>query len=310
MSRSKVSKFSKLDPVHLLDGLFVPVAKKGEAMYDVQGEFDGGTTSFKGCQLDATHQSVLLAVSARTSRAGAKVVVINGASTDPYAMRVLLPLKVEGKAAEADFSVVQCTAYSLLTDAGIEPNSAGYKKLKELLHEMTTVSLRRDYKGFGGTSSLLSASWKDDGTVSVTLNWRMTEAILGGQNVKISLHERHELGKRTYAAQILHTWLSGYIRLGGDLMAGRGAEIDTLVRHVWGKRPCNDNVMKQRRIRIRKALEKINNLEGWICRFKATHVFVYRPKELPWGNDAITPGEQSEYERQLIDEIQMLSNGR
>lgn len=41
MSRSKISKFAKLDPAHVLDGLFVPVYKKGLALYDVKGNFDG-----------------------------------------------------------------------------------------------------------------------------------------------------------------------------------------------------------------------------------------------------------------------------
>jgi hypothetical protein len=307
MSRSKISKFCKLDPAHLLDGLFVPVAKKGEALYDVSDKFDGGKISFKGCQLGASHQSVLLAVAARTSRAGKEAVVINCRSNDLSAILALKPLKIEGEASKADFSVVQCTAYSLLTDASIEPNGAGYKKLKVLLHELATVTLMRDLEGGGGTSTLLSAKWKADGTIFVTLNWRMTDAILGGQNIQISLHERHELGDRAYVAQILHAWLSGHIRLGGQLMAGRGAKIDTLIKHVWGTRPCSDDVLKKRRGRILEALCKIGNLPSWVCRIEGTHAFITRLKEIR--NDDITPGQYSEYDRQILNDVTASSFG-
>jgi hypothetical protein len=80
MSRSKVSSFAKVDPAHLLDGLFTPTAKKGEALYAVEGSFDGVAIKFKGVQMGVGHQSLLLAISGRTARqpmAGSVIVTGN-----------------------------------------------------------------------------------------------------------------------------------------------------------------------------------------------------------------------------------------
>jgi hypothetical protein len=63
-------------------------------------------------------------------------------------------------------------------------------------------------------------------------------------------------------------------------MAGEGAEIDTLIRHVWGKRPCSKDVVKNRRAAIIRAIKKINTLPGWETSIKKTHVYVRRTKQL------------------------------
>jgi hypothetical protein len=163
----------------------------------------------------------------------------------------------------------------------------------DMLHEMSTVTMFRGVGVTGGTSQLLSFSHVGD-QFFVSFNWRMTDAILGKQNVQISLHERNEL-KDLPVAKILHAWLSGYVRLGGQLMAGKGAEIDTLIRHVWGNRPAKDDVIKKRRLRIKEALKAINEIQGWVCRTEGSHVFISRPKELTnLDKREMSPGDVAE----------------
>lgn len=310
MTRSQVSKFAKLDPAHVLDGLFVPTAQKGQALYDVCGQFDGGEISFKGVQLSVAHQSVLLSIAARTGRQpNTEGVVIAGTANDLLA-RVAEPAEQltdeqlelarqaqqiarTGEAKKHDFSLVKTSAYSLLVDAGMKTGASDYHKLRELLHEMATVVMYRNIKGTGGTSQLLSFQHQKDKFV-VSLNWRLADAIFGGQNIHVSLTERHLLSESP-VAKILHTWLSAYIRPGQSLMAGHGAEVDTLIRHVWGNRPASESTLKQRRRRIREALGAINALRGWTTSVEGSHAFISRPKLLEHGGDP-TRGEFLEAE--------------
>lgn len=293
MSRSKISKFSKIDPAHLLDGLFTPTAKKGEALYDVKGEFSGMEIKFEGVQMSVLHQSLLLAIAARTAQQPKGESVLVRGTADDVRSKQLVLLEITGKAESSDVSIVKCSAYALLNDAGMETGSFNYKTMLTLLHQMSTVTLYRGQGANGGTSRLLS--FQHTGSeFTVSLNWRLTDAIFGGQNIQISLHERRDLSDSP-VAKILHAWLSGFIRLGATLMAGRGADIDTLIKHVWGKRPCSDNVIKQRRMRIRDALSQINKLHGWTVRLEGTHAFISRPKELPMSGMHELPGDFIEY---------------
>lgn len=291
--RKNISRYAKLDPAHILDGLFVPRVHKGQALYDVCGEFDGGTISFKGVQLGVEHQSVLLAVAARTGRqAGADGLLVRGTKDDLQARQLSL-MGLEKEAEALDVSMVDCTAYALLADAGMPDGGKDFERLKSLLHELSTVSMMRNIKGKFGTSRLLGFQGKGDRLV-VSLNWRMTDAIFGGQNIQVSLHERHTLGP---VAKILHTWLSAHIRPGGQLMAGRGASLDALIPHVWGKRPASDDVRWQRLKRLREALGEVGQLAGWATRLEGSKALVSRPKELPWstkrGGDML-PGDMAE----------------
>jgi hypothetical protein len=297
--RANGSKYSKVDPAHILDGLFVPRRKKGEALYDVEGPFDGGKISFKGVQLGVQHQSVLFAVAARTGRQKkCDGLVVNGTSDDLLASQKSL-FQLTGPAEDKDFSRVECSAYALLKDAGMGDSKGDYERLKELLHEMATVTLRREVNGKGGTSRLLSYQCIDDRLI-VSLNWRMTDAIFGGQNIQISLHERNQLSSPV--SKILHTWLSAYVRRGASLMAGRGAAIDTLLNHVYGKRPCKDSAKRNRRQYVRAALKEIGNIEGWGVELEDGRAYVSRTQVIDIMED-VPPGDLAEAEKRIIQDI-------
>jgi hypothetical protein len=306
MSRSKVSSFAKVDPAHLLDGLFTPTAKKGEALYEVEGSFGGLTIAFKGVQMSVTHQSMLLAISARTARQPKAISVLVTGNATNLQHKHVKQLTLTGKAESMDVSIVSCTAYSLLVDAGMNAGGKAYEAMINMLHEMSTVTMYRGAGLKGGSSRLISFSHDGD-QFKVSFNWRMADAILGKQNVQVSLHERNFL-KRYPVAKILHAWLSAHIRLGGQLMAGRGAEIDTLIRHVWGNRPCSHDVIKKRRSRIKEALNEIGKLNGWVYRLEGSHAFISRPKELSGIEKCeLSPGDVAEFELEILEDLYRLS---
>lgn len=282
--RSCASTFAKFDPAHLLDGLFVPKSSKGEALYDVRGEFRNSKSGppleiwFEGVQMSAAHQSLLLAIAARTAQQPEGEAILVQGSADDLRARQFALLETDGRAQNMDVSIVRCSAYSLLSDAGMATGRSDYIKMLKLLHQMSTVTVYRGQGANGGTSRLLSFQHRSDELI-LSLNWRLTDAIFGGQNIQISLIERRELSDSP-VAKILHAWLSGHIRPGGHLMAGRGAEVDSLIRHVWGKRPCSEGVMRIRRMRLREALEQVARLPGWSVQINRTHAFVGRPKQV------------------------------
>ena len=290
--RADSSSFAKIDPAHILDGLFVPRRKEGESLFGVEGKFKNGIVSFKGVQLSVTHQSVLLAIAARTGRQQKNEGLIVNGSRDDLLARQMSLLRTTGPAADQDISRVECSAYALLKDAGMGSGKSDYMALKNLLHEMSTVVLRRDYEGKSGTSHLLSYQSLDD-HLMVSLNWRMTDAIFGGQNIQVSLHERQELTGPV--AKILHTWLSAYINKGASLMAGRGASVDTLVNHVYGKRPCKSGAKRRRKQYVVAALKEINNLEGWGVQIENNRANIRR-SDIVYVMEDIPPGDMAEAE--------------
>lgn len=298
-----VSKYARVDPMFMTDGLFVPTARKGQALYEVGREYDQGEVVFKGVQLTAAHQSVLLAVCARTGRSG---LLVKGTKDDtlgnqmtldffenPKAGRdALAALEAVAEAERKDKTLVECSAYSLLLDAGMETGGKDYKKVANLLSDLATVVLYRRVGKRGAASNLLSFVHDGD-KMSIALNWRLAESILGeAQNIQVSLMERH--GLSASVARLLHAWLSAHVRQGFSLMDGQGAKLDTLARHVWGNRPVSDSVKRNRRSELRKAIEEIGQLDGWaadvdergVARFSRPHFIEKR-----------TPGQQGELKK-------------
>lgn len=305
-----VSKHARYDPAFATDGLFVPTAKKGTALYDVGRDYDDGEIRFEGVQLTAAHQSVLLAVCARTGRDG---LLVRGTKDDPLGddclgrsvvslddAPVARSLKGTGSAKEQNTTIVECSAYSLLIDAGMDTGGKSYQQVVRLLTQLSTVTVYRRVGKAGASSHLLSFDHVDDRMV-IALNWRLAASILGEQNVRISLSERHQLGGSV--ARVLHAWLSCHVRSGGSLMAGQGARLDTLVRHVYDKRPVSDAVQRKRRQQVRAAVSEINQLAGWAAAVDGRGIVRFsRPTII----EMTTPGEDAESTKRAqrgIDEM-------
>ena len=104
--------------------------------------------------------------------------------------------------------------------------------------------------------------------------------------------ERHHL--KGSVARLLHAWLSAHVRQGFSLMDGQGAKLDTLARHVWGKRPVSAGAIRKRRVVLREAIEEIGKLEGWAASTDTRGIARFsRPKFV----EQKTPGQQSELKK-------------
>jgi hypothetical protein len=254
------SDFALYDPAFGgCDGLFVPKRSKGQAMYDVQREWDAGVISFKGEQLTSAHQSVLLAICAQTARSG---FLIRDHEAETEARQAVLG--TTDLLDDVDMSYLEVSAYDLLLDAGMGTGGKDYRSLIGLLHEMSTVSVYREVPGKRKRISplLLFPKAFEGDRLPIRLNWRLAASIFGEQNVRVSLNERRNL--ETPIAKVAHCWFSCFIREGQSLMAGRGASLNTLASHVWGRRPASDAVWRKRRTMLKKALhDEVGQLPGW-----------------------------------------------
>lgn len=314
-----LSAFAKFDPAFACDGLFVPRSQKGWALYDVGKSFDRGEIKFKGVQLTAAHQSVLLAVCARTGRHGLNVI---GSKSDTRGLQASLPIDQvdedtnesddldalldmlfedieSGDAPKANTASIEVSAYSLMTDANLSDGGGGYKRMIELLSDLASATVYRRVGKSGGTSRLISFKHTGD-RMTVLVNWRLASAVLGGgQFARISLFERNDL--KTAAAKILHAWLCCHLRPGSSFMGSQGVALDTLIPHVWGKRPAtNAAAIRKRRMALREALTEIGSLGGWAVTAgrRDDIIHISRPKD-PYAHEPVekwtaTPGIYSE----------------
>lgn len=289
--KKDASQYAKIDPAFLTDGLFVPRANKNKAI-NIENSWDQGVIRFRGVQLGAVHQSVLLAICARAGRDGE--LIVKGSKKDLHAMQIEL-LHCADDAREADTAIVEATAYSLLADAGLGQSGTSYDRLEEYLTDLQTLVVYRQLNGskIGGGSNLLNFSHQAN-HFKIALNWRLARAILGdAQFVKISLFERNHLIEPV--AKILHAWLSSNVRFGQPLGFGNGVYVDTLLPHVWGNDSPSEDTIRQRRRRVKSALNEINGVNNWICNQLEKKWYITRPKGL--GNDWLaSPGELKEAE--------------
>lgn len=292
-----LSDFAFYDPAFGgCDGLFVPKRSKGQALYEVHREWDAGIISFKGEQMTASHQSVLLAICAQTSRSG---YLICDNQAEAEARQAVLGL--HDLLDDADMSFLEISAYDLLLDADMGTGGNDYRALIGILHEMSTVSVYREVPNKKKRiSPLIQFPRAFDGDLlPIRLNWRLAASIFGEQNVRVSLHERRQL--QTPIARIAHCWFSCFIREGQSLMRGQGARLSTLTEHVWGRRPASDAVWRKRRQMLKHVLlEEIGQLDGWVAAPNARRRGVWhisRPKQIANTTEAYfpTPSEEDAF---------------
>lgn len=331
MTKNKITQkprltFAMLDHMHLLDGLFVPQATEGQALYRVAGTVTVGDTEiavrFKGVQLSATHQSVLLALAALASESE-RVVLGSDAA--------LVPLGAGGKALEQNSVIIATTRYKLLKVAGMANTKENYKRLKTILSELCTIvieasnvdemktrikddgvegiesKLNKSVSADFSTSNLISRVAGSGDDITVALNWHLTKAIFGGQHgrhAEVSLVERELISAKS-VTKILHSWLSAYVGRGGSLGGGTGAALDTLIPHVYGKRKCSDKEQEHRRARIRDSLNDLSRI-GWLVRFDNKIVHIGRPESLPTTNGAKSVLDENYAEHYAIEQIAAL----
>jgi hypothetical protein len=133
------------------------------------------------------------------------------------------------------------------------PNTSQVKASLKRLTE-TTIWMRSGDRE--GSTRLLAWSYSQADSALLTLNWRLVDALCGRRYSRINLHHRGLLA--TDVAKALHFSLSCQIGPGGSW----AYKLDNLQRHVWGDQ-AEGEALRQRRTKLRKALEALAGLPTW-----------------------------------------------
>ena len=282
MATNRLADFALFDPAHLnVNGLFIPKLKdkNNQQLRKFYGKYNGGDLEFWTIQLTAEHQSLLLAIAARTRIDGSQYLPN---TTDATEAKLRADLKLEDAAQTQPNSIVEVSAFQLLQECGMSDSKKTYDKLEELLTILSMAIIRYKRGTDSGNSHLMSYHKRGD-KLAISLNWRLTAALITGSFSKIDLDERRELSKSP-VAKVLHAYLSAHmshINGGGDqYIHGNYADIDTFIPHIYGNEPYTDDMKRYYRKQIKAALDLLGKLEKWQVDIKKGRVLITRPKAL------------------------------
>lgn len=273
--------YSRFDPAHLFDGLFVPTSgRKRGRLYVPPKQFGDTVISFQGFEeLGADDQSVLLAISAQLGVDG--LVIKHDVEVGEIAQELQLRIALKDDL-KSDLASKKTSLRSIFYDAGYEIESgAAFDAIKRCLNRLANAQIREiDSRGWDRRCNLIAVKFNhQNGDIFIAANPRLTEAIFHGQHVKISLYERNQI--KGEVAKILHAWLCSNIRLGSAMPS---VKIDTLLPHIYGQERlerASPRQMSSFRQQTKRALKEISNKTDWKITISGAYSAIQRPKNLP-----------------------------
>lgn len=263
-------------------GVFRPLRKRKEEREKLDVEQTWGTATVQWRspdQLDISDQSVLFAVLevAGGYLAEAPNEALVTAEGDHWSL-----LGHDQHVFRASTVQVTTTFGRLARLCSLKDGGTANRRVQESLRRLTetTVWVRvvdKDGDVHEGSSRLLGWQLGDRHRVSLIVNWRLGEALRGTRYGRISLKDRYSLS--TDVARALHALLSCRIDQGKAMACG----LDKLQVHIWGN-VATDSNLRQRRSRMREALQSIGQLPGWRVEFGLPHVRITRVPGRPAQN--------------------------
>ncbi|MCY0863829.1 MAG: replication protein C, IncQ-type, partial [Sulfobacillus sp.] len=155
--------------------------------------------------LNITAESILLAILHLSAQQGTWI------TPDELATQGLpLLLNPQGVARQRPLGMVTTTRYQLLKTAGMDVNTASYRRLIRILRELGRVIVEhrnRITKDEGNDFLLRWRAHPADDTLLLQINWRLAAAVFGPDlRALVDLSERQQLS--TDLAKVAHRWLS------------------------------------------------------------------------------------------------------
>lgn len=271
---------ARVDLMHCIaDGLFRPLqrgAEKGVSLdihYKIKAK--GFTLWWRNYQvLSIADQSVFLAIHRLLSekrRARAFV-----APADDNEKALMEMLNVQQDASQRQTVMLETSLTEIAKTVGLSDGGANLKNIAESIIRLSSVVCAVYANDDPGKkfwqANLFSHLKMDSGKVYIAANPMLSNAILVNRNAYVDMQNQRELNSD--AAKRLHFWLSGW----ADEDKLKKIELDHLIPHVWGDMPSADVDVRNRRRILRKAIEEVAKLPGWICyENKERMVFVQKP---------------------------------
>lgn len=247
------------DPAHCLaPGLFRSL-KRGDrkrCKLDVHYEYgQGKRIEFSGPEpLGVDDLRILQGLVAMGGPTG---LVLSPEPLTELGRQLRLCLEPKWEAVQQDAMVIKVSYRALAREVGYA-NVDDTRSVRDCIERLWKVSIivqnGKKRQGFRMLSEYVSD--EGNGKLYVALNPMIAQAIMGGQYIRIDLHEVRQL--QTDPARLLHQRLCGWIALGKSGMV----KLDTLCDYVWPDEVTNLNTIKKRRQTVRKALSELLVI-GW-----------------------------------------------
>jgi hypothetical protein len=261
MSNTMRFEYALQEPAMAIAPVFVVLQKGPRKKLDVTFEFGGSTFQWRGPDaLGMVEQSVLLGMAALAGQQKLRLSL----SQPSEAGRLLVSgLALSGAYPMTDLVVLKLSWKKLATGAGYKTTGGKNVRLtKAAVKRLAETTIWEDCEGKKYQSRILSWMASDSKGVTIALNCRATDALCGGQYVKISLSERHALPGDSSKA--LHAWLSAHLRPASMKVY----TIAKLQGHVWQGAATN-STLRTRLSKLHAALLAIGELPSWRCQFSS-----------------------------------------
>lgn len=260
MSEPTRFEYAIQEPAIAIAPVFLALQKGKRNKLDVTRTFGEATLQWRGPDtLGMQEQSVLLGL---LSLAAQQNFELDPLAPHEMGRQLLTRLSSGGRAIDSKLAVVKTSWSKIGAAAGCYKTIGGKNTtlVQDAMRRLTETTIWEKRHGIVRESRLLAWVTGDINGVTVVLNRRATDALNGGQYVKISLAERNALSDDPSKA--LHAWLSGHMRSGSTKIF----KISVFQTHVWGNEAApGSSTLNSRLAKLRRALTGIGRLPNWNC---------------------------------------------
>lgn len=271
---------ARVDLMHCIaDGLFRPLqrgAEKGVSLdihYKIKAK--GFTLWWRNYQvLSIADQSVFLAIHRLLSEKRRARSFVAPADDNEKALMEMLNVQQDNN--QRQTVMLETSLTEIAKTIGLSDGGANLKNIADSIIRLSSVVCAIYSNDDPGKkfwqANLFSHLKMDSGKVYIAANPMLSNAILVNRNAYVDMQNQRELNSDP--AKRLHFWLSGW----ADEDKLKKIELDHLIPHVWGDMPQMDVDIRNRRRILRKAIDEVAKLPGWICyENKERMVFVQKP---------------------------------
>lgn len=284
-----------------LSGLVKPVVrlKKGKDgkparrgyIENLRQSWNGGEIILNGPEIDAQDLGVLLACAALALRDADRHADLKQ-SVDIEGLLATPPKNQPNAAADKLTFTLETTLAALCREIGRDPDDGrAHQMIRDSLVRLSGIVTTATSGARGAFTHLIAGgAWEGRNAVSVTLNYRLTRAMLGeGSFGRVRMQVFRNLSP---VGQVLYHWLACW-RPGYGTCPPIG--LDTLARHVWGE-DAKGAMVRRRRQQLRDALAELP-IDEWSVGIGKQVVHIER-KNIDCSKEPVflsTPTRVSEY---------------
>lgn len=260
MSNDMRYDFAIQEPALAIAPVFLVLMKKkaeSRAKLDVTRTFDGASIQWRGPDaLGIPEQSVLLGL---LSIAAQQKFVLDPNKCSKVGTKLLSLMTSGGCAILSELAVLKVQWRKIEIASGSKSHGGqNLKNVKMAVKRLAETTVWENRNGIEYEYRLLAWLRGDNDGVVIALNPRATDAMCGGQFVKISLEERNLLPEES--AKALHAFLSGHMRPGST----RCYKVSGLQSHIW-RGEATGSTSRSRDRKLRLALTALGQLPLWDC---------------------------------------------